>query len=426
MTIRAYLGLDEKFGPLDAHKLEWVKHNFSGTKVLISRSGKERECSVNELAETDLVLRVFGFPAALGHLVNVNDRLLSELAKENFNRFMVLPAASKLDRVQKVAEANQLVEKAKAGAKVRNHAAVAIESLMDGLAQGKGDIKAVEKLVEQIVENSYMDAMSALATLKQSDQTYGHCVDVGAIFAGTYQKICERSGRISAFKNLQEALLAALLHDVGKSSISKEILESPEAFEKDSPQIRLLRSHPDKSRELLEQMGLPKVAVEMGWMHHVKVDTAIFSSYPKNLAYEQVCYEAKLLAIIDVFQALTGRRPYKKSWTAPAAMRYLDALVGVEFDEVAWEDFSRVLGLYPVGSLVQLSDQSQAFVMNVPEGDLERPLVVLLTDASGNRLGQSKVLDLSLETSLKIAKELDPIEILGEDALEQFLSLKAS
>jgi len=93
---------------------------------------------------------------------------------------------------------------------------------------------------------------------------------------------------------------------------------------------------------------------------------------------------------------------------------------------VAWEDFSRVLGLYPVGSLVQLSDQSQAFVMNVPEGDLERPLVVLLTDASGNRLGQSKVLDLSLETSLKIAKELDPIEILGEDALEQFLSLKAS
>ena len=426
MTIRAYLGLEEKFGSLDTHGLEWMKHNFSGTKVLISRQGKEREIAVNELAEKDLVLRVFGFPATLAHLVSVNDRLLNELAKENFNRFLVLPAPAKPDRVQKVAEANQLVEKAKAGTKVRSHAAVAIENLMDGLAQGKGDIKAVEKLVEQIVENSYMDAMSALATLKQSDQTYGHCVDVGAIFAGTYQKICERTGRASAFKNLQEALLAALLHDVGKSAISKEILESPEAFEKDSPQIRLLRSHPDKSRELLQQMGLPKVAVEMGWMHHVKVDTAIFSSYPKNVTFDQVCYEAKLLGIVDVFQALTGRRPYKKSWTAPAAMRYLDALVGVEFDEVAWEDFSRVLGFYPVGSLVQLSDQTQAFVMNVPEGDLERPLVAVLTSASGQRLSQSPVLDLSQETGLKITKELDPIAVLGEDALEQFLSLKAS
>ena len=134
--------------------------------------------------------------------------------------------------------------------------------------------------------------------------------------------------------------------------------------------------------------------------------------------------EARLVSIVDVYQALIGRRSYKKSWAPAAAIRYIDALAGAEFDEGIWEDFVNVMGIYPKGSLVEMSDETIGFVMNVPEEDLERPEVVIFRGGDGKDLERPVLVDLAEEQDLEIEQDLDHYEILGDDAMDIFLQIE--
>jgi len=425
MIIQAYLGLEERFSVLDQKGCEWLQLNFAGAQAEVLREGGFKFIGVEQLTAGDEPRQVSSFPEKLKHLTLVNDKLISALTQQRFKRFEVALSSPEITREQKVTQVNALAAKVKAGVVVREKAVNAIESVMDGLAQGISDLKSLDPLVDSIVENEYADAMGALATLKENNHTYGHCVDVGAIFTGVYEKICLAKGRVSAFRDTKEAFLAGLLHDVGKSMIPKSILESTVSFEKDSPEMKQLRSHPEKSAQLLEELKMPSVMVNMALYHHVKVDGQVYSSYPRKAEQSKVSYEARLLGIIDVYQALIGRRPYKKSWTAPAAMRYLDALAGIEFDEDVLDDFVDIMGLYPLGSFVVLSDGTQGFVMNVPE-EPSRPLVAVVKGPQGEKVSPANLIDLATQKDLKITNEIDPVEVFGPGALDEFTALKVS
>lgn len=421
MRIIAYQGLEARFGTLDAEKVQWLAHNFKGTTA-IKVDGSQ--VAIDALKVGDRLLEIGSFPASLLHLCEVGEGLVKALKSQGFSRFKVQTASAQESHIQSVGKATLLVEKTKKSKETQARAAKEVEKVMDALAQGAASLESLNGLVEEIVENSYLEAIGALATLKQSDYTYGHCVDVGAIFAGVYFEIQRHRGVEPVFADLQEALLSGLLHDLGKSSMPKDILESPLQFEKDSPEMRLQRGHSEKTGKLLTEMKAHPVAINMGLYHHVKPDGDTYSSYPKNLDFKDALFETRLLAIIDSYQALTGRRPFKRSWSAPAAMRYLEALSGVEYDEEAFEGFAKVLGLFPVGSLVELSDKSRGFVMNVPQGDLSRPQVVLIQDPEGRDLNKHPLVDLSVTQGLSIVKDLDPVELFGEKALDRFLALK--
>ncbi len=136
--------------------------------------------------------------------------------------------------------------------------------------------------------------------------------------------------------------------------------------------------------------------------------------------------ETQLLAIVDIYQALVGRRRYKKSWAAPAAMRYIDQLSGVEYPQDVWNDFYQAMGHFPIGSIVQLNDGSQAFVTNVPEKDLSKPQVVIVKNAKGEKLTHQTFADLQVEKDLSIKKELSNHNEFGEDPLDIFTNLRIS
>ncbi len=136
-----------------------------------------------------------------------------------------------------------------------------------------------------------------------------------------------------------------------------------------------------------------------------------------------VIYETRLLSIIDVYQALVGKRSYKKSWTPPAAVRYIDALAGVEYDLEAWEDFLSIMGKYPIGSLVELSDNTSAFVVTVPEQDFKSPCVVRVLDENGQEISEHRLIDLRTE-SVTIVKELDCTDVFGAKGLEVFSGIQ--
>ncbi|MCG8336387.1 MAG: HD domain-containing protein, partial [Proteobacteria bacterium] len=369
------------------------------------------------------------FPANLEKLVHVNDKLIKELENRGFNQFDVRvikkqTGSAEENRKIAVQETNEFVQKVKESVQVRESATNAVENLMDNGRRGKANTDEIMEFVDSIVKQSSADAISAIASLKESDQTYAHCVDVGAIFQVVYLKTIKNMGLKSVFKDEREMLLSSFLHDFGKAKVPKEILDSTVRFERDSKEMQLMQAHPVYGAEMLKKMDMPDYIVDMAHYHHVKLDTSMASSYPSGVAFEDIRMEARLIAIIDIYQALVGKRSYKKSWAPPAAMKFIDQLSGVEYDLDIWTEFLKIMGRYPKGSAVELSDGSQAFVVSIPEADLTRPQVVQVRNAAGEDLEHHTLIDLEVERDMSISKELDSYESFGENVIELFASLQ--
>ncbi len=429
MMIEAYTGFHNKFKSMDKKTSDWVRHNFQGTTIVAERDGLSLEFPVDDLRDGDTLVRIEKFPANLEKLVHVNDKLIKELENRGFNQFDVRvikkqTGSAEENRKIAVQETNEFVQKVKESVQVRESATNAVENLMDNGRRGKANTDEIMEFVDSIVKQSSADAISAIASLKESDQTYAHCVDVGAIFQVVYLKTIKNMGLKSVFKDEREMLLSSFLHDFGKAKVPKEILDSTVRFERDSKEMQLMQAHPVYGAEMLKKMDMPDYIVDMAHYHHVKLDTSMASSYPSGVAFEDIRMEARLIAIIDIYQALVGKRSYKKSWAPPAAMKFIDQLSGVEYDLDIWTEFLKIMGRYPKGSAVELSDGSQAFVVSIPEADLTRPQVVQVRNAAGEDLEHHTLIDLEVERDMSISKELDSYESFGENVIELFASLQ--
>jgi hypothetical protein len=116
----------------------------------------------------------------------------------------------------------------------------------------------------------------------------------------------------------------------------------------------------------------------------------------------------RLASIVDVYQALIGKRKYKRNWVPAKAIEYLLKLRGSEFDERMLDYFIRSVGRYPVGSLLKLSDGSLGFVLRIaPDHEPERPLVAVVENAAGELLSSQTVVDLMIEKDMLVTEVVD-------------------
>ncbi|MCP4753819.1 MAG: HD domain-containing protein [Proteobacteria bacterium] len=431
MLILAYEVFGKKYRSLSKLTCEWLKFNFKGTQAIVERDGQKIEVAIGQLETGDNLRRLYKFPASLKKLTIVNKRLATELKARGFHGFIVRkivrkPSTKQLQRRQEIGRTKAFVQKVEENIEFRDTAVNAVEDLMDNTRNGNVNILELMNCIDNITEAASADALGAIAGLKKSDQTYTHCVDVGAIFQTAYTRIVEKKGISSPFRDEQDILLGAFMHDFGKSKLPKEILDSTALFDKNGPEMEMMRKHPQFSAELLTKIRMPDHVVNMAQYHHVKIDTSLTSSYPEVDSYDKLSMETRLIAVVDIYQALVGRRSYKKSWAPPAAMSFIGQLADAEYDVEIWKDFFQAMGRYPAGSLVQLSDGTQAFVTSVPEIDLNRPQVVVVRNAKGQDLKNQTFVDLQEEKDLSIVKGLDNDEVFGDDSLSIFTNLRIS
>jgi len=422
MTITAYTGFGSKYTPLDEETCDWVKHNFRGATAKGTRSGTAFQESVANLLPGDNIQKISAISPTHKNICQVTDGLIEELQKRYFLRFQVQTTID--DQATGVEKASRMLETIKESINLCQNATVAVESLLDGARDSAPNFEDVKDYVSQLSSDETIQAVSAIISLKENDYVYAHCVDVGVIFQQVYFPIVKKQDRESAFKDTQEAMLAAFLHDIGKARIPKEILTSRKRFGSDGLEMQEIRKHPSLGADLLSKAGMPEVIVNMAHYHHVKLDETMTSSYPEGITQQDILFETRLLSLVDTYQALVSGRNYKKSWTPPAVMRYLDAIAGVEFDLDLWTDFQEVMGYYPIGSLVQLNDASLAFVINVPQVDLLKPQVAVVVDANGQQLEENRLIDLADGSELMIQKDRDSFDVFKDNALEKFMNLK--
>ena len=127
----------------------------------------------------------------------------------------------------------------------------------------------------------------------------------------------------------EDLLNAPPMHDVGKIGIPDAILRKPGKL--DAQEWEVMRRHPAMGAEIIGQHpgGLLQMAHAIALQHHEKWDG---SGYPHGLAGEAISLEARLVAIADVFDALTAERPYKKAWPVADAVAHIQAQAGQHFD----------------------------------------------------------------------------------------------
>jgi len=222
--------------------------------------------------------------------------------------------------------------------------------------------------------------------------------------------------------------ISAFFHDFGKLDTPKEILEKPGKL--DDQERRIIEKHPfqgaGKLIQSIDLKNLPLHAIHVAMEHHVKED---FTGYPRYFKKQSINLFSKIVKIADFFDAITTKRVYRTShFTRDEALTLMLAQSGKEFHPVLLREFVKMMGVYPVGTLVALDTGELGLVVetNPEKVYLLRPRVKLITDTAGNKRDGATV-DLSAvdagdqHYSRSIVKVLDP-QKYGINVADYFLA----
>jgi HD-GYP domain-containing protein (c-di-GMP phosphodiesterase class II) len=130
----------------------------------------------------------------------------------------------------------------------------------------------------------------------------------------------------------------ALLHDIGKIGVPDNILQKPGPL--DDNEWIIMREHPKISYQLLSKVMYLKPALDIPYCHHEHWDG---SGYPRGLKGEEIPLAARLFTVVDVYDALTSDRPYRKAWTREQALKHIKAEAGKQFDPKVVKLFLKTL-----------------------------------------------------------------------------------
>lgn len=229
-------------------------------------------------------------------------------------------------------------------------------------------------------------ALITLARLKTSDNyTYMHSVAVCAMMVALAREMNMTEEQV------REAGYSGLLHDVGKMAVPDTILNKPGQL--NDEEFLVIKSHPEKGREILLRAGeIPPMVIDVCLHHHEKFDG---SGYPHGLKSEDISIYARMGAICDVYDAITSNRPYKKGWGPAESLQKMAQWKG-HFDTALFQVFVKVVGIYPIGSLVRLKSQRLAVVVEQNEKSLLKPKVKVFFSIRSSMPIPQSLIDLAL------------------------------
>lgn len=161
----------------------------------------------------------------------------------------------------------------------------------------------------------------ALAIEKRDPYTAGHQRQVAALATEIGRKMHLDENQLFGLH------LGATIHDIGKISIPAEILNRPGRLS--PPEYAIIRCHPEIGHEILRGIEFPWPIADMVAQHHERIDG---SGYPKGLRANEICLEARIIAVADVFDAITSHRPYRPGRSQEEAIAELREGRGLIYD----------------------------------------------------------------------------------------------
>jgi cyclic di-GMP phosphodiesterase len=243
--------------------------------------------------------------------------------------------------------------------------------------------ESVRRITDSVVRNP--DAMLLVARLREkSAQAHARALQV-SVYLVVFARFLQL-----AREELDLLGLLGLLQDIGMTRLPSELVQHKGPLSE--AQSALVRRHVDYSAEILAATpGLPPKLPELALLHHERHDG---TGYPAGLKGEEIGLYGAMAAIADTFDALTTVRPHAEALSPSNALSFLYKERGTGFHPDLVEQFIQCVGVFPVGSVVELNSGEIGIVITQNLLRRLKPRVMVVLDAKGNPMRPHKILDL--------------------------------
>jgi len=256
-------------------------------------------------------------------------------------------------------------------------------------------VKHIDSVVRQLISsvNGDKNAFVNIADLKSYDEyTYHHSLSVAVLSIAIGEKIGIKGRKLEALGK------ASIMHDIGKTAVPIEIINKPSKLTEG--EFEIIKKH---SLEGFNYLSNNSIGSQEMWqevlLHHEKVDG---TGYPLGIKGDKIPLVSRIISIADVYDALTSNRPYRQPMQPAEALEYIMANTGTHFDYDLVKLFIDSLELYPVGSIVELSNNKAAVVKSNEYA--MRPVVQMLdTGKTLDLYNDYKYLSLTIKRLLSDA-----------------------
>lgn len=295
-----------------------------------------------------------------------------------------------------------------------------IRDLVEDLRRDRPvNIEKVNEVIDEMIESvgKNPDALLWLTKLKSRDSyAYDHGIDVAVYLLAFGRHLGHPKDK------MQILGVSGLMQDIGKLRVREQLLAksgklSPEEFQE-------MQFHVNHSVEILRQTaGIPKDVLMVVAQHHERLNG---SGYPSGLKGDQIHSFAAMASIVDTFEALVSQRPYAEAISTHQALQQLNRWKGTSFHEALTEQFIQCIGIFPIGSLVELNTGDVAVVIGQHKVRRLKPKIMLLLDPDKRPYQYPATLDLISDpmsddkTPYRIKRDL-PTGAYGIDPQEFYL-----
>ena len=276
-----------------------------------------------------------------------------------------------------------------------------IRKVLSETFEGKAiEVAPFEALADTMIESVMLDAdaVKCMSALRSKDAyLLEHSVNVAFLLVtfGKYLKL----DRVM----LREMAVGGILHDIGKIKVDNKVLHKPGKLTPE--EFEHMKLHQVYALEIMnETNGLSQISKDICLMHHEKLDGR---GYPRGLKGDEIPRHGRMSCIVDIFDALTATRCYKEAMSPAAAFKILLSLTPFHLDQELVYEFIRCIGVYPVGSLVELSDGRVGIVWASKDRDALHPIVKCFYSLKVKRYTDVAMVDL-LKSELYIERGVSP------------------
>lgn len=285
----------------------------------------------------------------------------------------------------------------------RFHARVQVKKLMEDILSGGaidlypiGD--TVNRIIDELIYNKNI-TVNLDDVRSVDDYTFAHSVNVGVLSIITGINLGYNQTRI------KELGIGALLHDIGKTKVPNEIIKKPGFL--DYLEMEEMKRHTEYGHGILKffpEIGYTSRFVVLA--HHERCDG---SGYPLGLKGEETHEFVKVVAVADVFDALTSDRIYRQRVGRQEAVDYITSMAGKLFDCDIVKAFISSVPVYPIGTIVELSTGQKAIVLDNNKDFPTRPKVRIIEDGKRSKEQKSDVIDLLKMNNIMVLRECTDI-----------------